>query len=122
MRNKWEKVKAKVKLVLMVDDDDDQAPSEQDIEDALKILVSRKPELLEDSEGYNRTFRELRNELVPKIDEGITLTDQNSAWKPWLSDMQSSDTWKPLDQIRTISTSSWIRIPAIRLSTIPPMR
>lgn len=51
MRNKWEKVKAKVKLVLMVDDDDDQAPSEQDIEDALKILVSRKPELLEDSEG-----------------------------------------------------------------------
>lgn len=77
MRNKWEKVKAKVKLVLMVDDDDDQAPSEQDIEDALKILVSRKPELLEDSEGYNRTFRELRNELVPKIDEGITLTDQN---------------------------------------------
>lgn len=50
MRNKWEKVKAKVKLVLMVDDDDDQAPSEQDIEDALKILVSRKPELLEDSE------------------------------------------------------------------------
>lgn len=36
MRNKWEKVKAKVKLVLMVDDDDDQAPSEQDIEDALK--------------------------------------------------------------------------------------
>lgn len=122
MRNKWEKVKAKVKLVLMVDDDDDQAPSEQDIEDALKILVSRKPELLEDSEGYNRTFRELRNELVPKIDEGITLTDQNSAWKPWLSDMQSSDTWEPLDQIRTISTSSWIRIPAIRLSTIPPMR
>lgn len=94
MRNKWEKVKAKVKLVLMVDDDDDQAPSEQDIEDALKILVSRKPELLEDSEGYNRTFRELRNELVPKIDEGITLTDQNSAWKPWLSDMQSSDTWE----------------------------
>lgn len=122
MRNKWEKVKAKVKLVLMVDDDDDQAPSEQDIEDALKILVSRKPELLEDSEGYNRTFRELRNELVPKIDEGITLTDQNSAWKPWLSDMQSSDTWETLDQIRTISTSSWIRIPAIRLSTIPPMR
>lgn len=94
MRNKWEKVKAKVKLVLMVDDDNDQAPSEQDIEDALKILVSRKPELLEDSEGYNRTFRELRNELVPKIDEGITLTDQNSAWKPWLSDMQSSDTWE----------------------------
>lgn len=94
MRNKWEKVKAKVKLVLMVDDDDDQAPSEQDIEDALKILVSRKPELLEDSEGYNRTFRELRNELVPKIDEGITLTDQNSAWKPWLSDMQASDTWE----------------------------
>ena len=94
MRNKWEKVKAKVKLVLMVDDDDDQAPSEQDIEDALKILVSRKPELLEDSEGCNRTFRELRNELVPKIDEGITLTDQNSAWKPWLSDMQSSDTWE----------------------------
>lgn len=122
MRNKWEKVKAKVKLVLMVDDDDDQAPSEQDIEDALKILVSRKPELLEDSEGYNRTFRELRNELVPKIDEGITLTDQNSAWKPWLSDMQYLILGKPLDQIRTISTSSWIRIPAIRLSTIPPMR
>lgn len=122
MRNKWEKVKAKVKLVLMVDDDDDQAPSEQDIEDALKILVSRKPELLEDSEGYNRTFRELRNELVPKIDEGITLTDQNSAWKHGCQICSHLILGKPLDQIRTISTSSWIRIPAIRLSTIPPMR
>ena len=66
MRNKWEKVKAKVKLVLMVDDDDDQAPSEQDIEDALKILVSRKPELLEDSEGYNRTFRSTSSGTVPQ--------------------------------------------------------
>ena len=35
MRNKWEKVKAKVKLVLMVDDDEDQAPYELDIVVAL---------------------------------------------------------------------------------------
>lgn len=39
MRNKWEKVKAKVKLVLMVDDDDDQAPFHLQIMVAISIYA-----------------------------------------------------------------------------------
>ena len=89
MNNRWTNIKNKVKIYLM-----DETPSEKEIEDALRTLAKKHPDLSEDSEGYERTFRELRNELVPKIDEGITLTDQNSTWKPWLSDMQSSDTWE----------------------------
>lgn len=73
MNNRWTNIKNKVKIYLM-----DETPSEKEIEDALRTLAKKHPDLSEDSEGYERTFRELRNELVPKIDEGITLTDQNS--------------------------------------------
>lgn len=95
MNDEWSAIKKKVKLFLRDDSlADDVSISDEDIADAMNVLVPRKPKLLADTEGYDRTFRELRDELAPKIDEGITLIEKDTAWNPWFSEMQNAVDWK----------------------------
>lgn len=90
MTDSWSVIKKKVESLTQVLGSN---PSDDNIAGAMRILVEGHPELQEDTEGYDRTFRELRDELMPKIDEGTTLIGNDTAWSPWLSEMQSSDDW-----------------------------
>ena len=46
MNNRWTNIKNKVKIYLM-----DETPSEKEIEDALRTLAKKHPDLSEDSEA-----------------------------------------------------------------------
>lgn len=84
----WEKIKRSVKGLAFNEDN----PDEEFIRKALKF-VAETHHLQDDEDGLETAFRELRAELVPKIDEGITLTGKSDVWKPWFPAMQSGADW-----------------------------
>lgn len=71
----------------------DKEITERKIEGALRVLANQY-NVENDSEGFDRTFRNLRAKLMPKISQGITLMDTTSAWKAWLPELQNLDSWK----------------------------
>lgn len=71
----------------------DKEITERKIEGALCVLANQN-NVENDSEGFDRTFRNLRAKLIPKISQGITLMDTTSAWKAWLPELQNLDSWK----------------------------
>ena len=71
----------------------DKEITERKIEGALRVLA-KSVQRRNDSEGFDRTFRNLRAKLMPKISQGITLMDTTSAWKAWLPELQNLDSWK----------------------------
>lgn len=84
----WEKIKRSVKGLAFNEDN----PSEEFIREALKFIAGTH-HLQDDEDGLETVFRELRSELVPKIDEGITLTGKSDVWKPWFPAMQAGTDW-----------------------------
>ncbi|ETY71789.1 hypothetical protein [Bifidobacterium moukalabense] len=84
----WKKVKRSVKGLVFNEDE----PSEELIRSALE-LIAQSHHLGDDEDGLETAFRELRSELILKIDEGITLTDKSDVWKPWFPDLQADEKW-----------------------------
>lgn len=84
----WEKIKRSIKGLALNEDN----PNEEFIRKALRFMAGTH-HLQDDEDGLETVFRELRSELVPKIDEGITLTGKSDVWKPWFPAMQAGAEW-----------------------------
>lgn len=89
----WEIVKRLVRLLA----DSAEDNSEESIRATL-ALIAKQHNLGNDKAGFEKAFRELRSELISKIDggvplEGITLKGKSDMWKPWFPDMQADEEW-----------------------------
>ena len=89
MNDIWNDIESLMKRIFFCD----KEITERKIEGALRVLANQY-NVENDSEGFDRTFRNLRAKLMPKVSQGITLMDTTSAWKAWLPELQNLDSWK----------------------------
>lgn len=71
----------------------ENTPSEDDIAKTLRLAAGVQG-IPDDDPGFDRAFREIREQLSVKIDEGTTLTDDEAtSWSEWLAEMKGSEHW-----------------------------